>query len=250
MNPVVDPAELADLFEADRETHLYGLADLEEPYWSASTWYLQGVAALGVVSVGGEWVTGYAMSRVAPEETLKLFARVSADLPAGTWVTGPVGLDRTAAALRPTRPIGVHWRMILDGPDALDADQSPTALSRQHLEPMANLYDSDPGGAFWMPEMSSNPFVGIWEDDLLVAAAGCHVASRRFGVAAVGAVLTRPGYRGGGLGRKVTAALCRRLWGEYRTIGLNVETSNTAALAIYDSLGFRRAFQYEEIELL
>src|SRR5690606_32377740 len=36
---IEDPAELATLFQRDRETHIYGLADLEEPYWSHSAWY-------------------------------------------------------------------------------------------------------------------------------------------------------------------------------------------------------------------
>lgn len=250
MNPVEDPSELIDLFAIDRETHLYGLADLEEPFWSSSKWYRLEGAAVGLVSVGGEWVTGYAMSRDAVQATLDLFAGLCDGLPSGTWVTGPLGLDKVVAKTRRTRPVGVHWRMVLDNPDSLDTEEADS-LGLDDLDAMFDLHSSDPGSAFWMPEMlEANPFVGVWEDGRLIAAAGCHVASRRFGVAAVGGVLTRPGHRGRGLGRRVTSALCRRLWGEYSTIGLNVEVANAPALAIYDSLGFRRAFRYEETELL
>lgn len=68
-------------------------------------------------------------------------------------------------------------------------------------------------------------------------------------MAAVGAVITRPSHRGRGLGSAVVSALCRLLWGRYATIGLNVEVANSQALVLYDRLGFRRAFRYEEIEL-
>ncbi|HEU4894600.1 MAG TPA: GNAT family N-acetyltransferase, partial [Acidimicrobiia bacterium] len=93
-------------------------------------------------------------------------------------------------------------------------------------------------------------FVGVWEGDRLVAVAGTHAASEEHGVAAIGAVITRPYHRGRGLGKAAVAALCHRLAPDFETIGLNVEAANTPALAIYDALGFRRAFQYEEIEVL
>ena len=35
---VSDPGELAEFYAGDAELHIYALADLEEPYWSASTW--------------------------------------------------------------------------------------------------------------------------------------------------------------------------------------------------------------------
>lgn len=114
MRYVENPEILAALFQADRETHLYGLADLEEPFWSNSTWYRDGDALVGLVSVGEDWTTVYAMSRVAPEATLGLLSRVQDTVPAGTWVTGPVGLLVSTSELRTCRDIGSHWRMILE----------------------------------------------------------------------------------------------------------------------------------------
>jgi len=248
---VSDPDELGELFGADRETHLYGLADLEEPYWSASVWFRDGSAAVGLVSVGDDWVTGYAMSRVAPEATVALLAEVQARLPGGSWVTGPVGMYESISQVRSTRAIGPHWRMILeelneqaDGPDAV-------TLGANELDALNDLHRSDEGGAFFLPTMMKrNPFVGIWEDGRLVASAGTHVVSKRHGVAAIGAVITRPSHRGRGLGRLVMSALCRHLMEHYETIGLNVETANQSALHLYERLGFRAVFQYEEIELI
>lgn len=251
MRTVENPETLAALFESDRETHLYGLADLEEPFWSNSTWYRDSDAVVGLVSVGEEWMTVYAMSRVAPGATLDLLGRVQENVPAGTWVTGPLGLHASMSELRDCRDIGLHWRMILDDLRGVAGSERAVPLTEEDTEPARDLYSSDEGRAFFLPAMlSGNPFVGIWEDGRLVAAAGTHVASKRYGVAAVGAVITRPSHRGQGLGTAATAALCERLVDDYETVGLNVEASNEAALRIYERLGFRRAFEYEEIELL
>lgn len=251
MKNVESPEILAALFESDRETHLYGLADLEEPFWSNSTWYLRERAAVGLVSTGDAWMTVYAMSREAPGDTLDLLGEVHEGVPAGTWVTGPTGLHAAMSRRRDCRAIGLHWRMILDDLRGVDGSERAVPLAKEDIEPARDLYSSDEGRAFFLPTMlSGNPFVGIWEDGRLVAAAGTHVASKRYGVAAVGAVITRPSHRGRGLGTAATAALCERLVDDYETVGLNAEASNEAALRIYERLGFRRAFQYEEIELL
>lgn len=251
MSVTADKTRLATLMEADRETHIYGLADLEEPLWSASTWYLRDNAAVGVISDGTKWVTGYAMSRVAPAETLDLFAEVNQELPSGSWVTGATGLAGVVDGIRPARTIGAHWRMILADDAAPDDHSDVSWLASSDVDAMDELHSTEPGGAFWLPTMlEANPFVGVWEGDRLIASAGCHVASRHFGVAAIGAVFTRPSHRGRGLGARVTSALCHRIRSEYPTIGLNVEVSNAPALSVYDRLGFSRVFQYEEIELL
>lgn len=251
MREVEDPAELAELMSADRETHLYGLADLEEPFWSHSTWYCEGPAVVGLVSTGGTWLTGYAMSRMAPEETLALLANVQESMPVGTWITGPTGMFRAITRLRKVRDIGPHWRMILDDLVDVDGASGVVSLGADDLDAVADLHDSDPGSAFFLPEMLElNPYVGIWEGGRLVASAGTHVVSRTYGVAAIGALITRPSHRGRGLAARALSALCSRLAGDFETIGLNVETGNTAALRLYDRLGFRRVFQYEEIEVL
>lgn len=248
---IENPAELEFMFGDDRETHIYGLADLEEPYWSNSSWYRNGDAVVGLVSVGDDWMAGYAMSRVAPDATLDLLATLTPEMPAGTWVTGPMGMYERIRTSWATRPVGPHWRMILDELDDVAGWEAARRLDPGDLVAVEDLYASDSGGAFFLPSMlDRNPFVGVWEGDQLVAAAGTHAASERHGVAAVGAVITRPSHRGRGLGKAVVAALCHRLIPDYETIGLNVETDNSPALRVYDTLGFRRVFQYEEIEVL
>lgn len=251
MKAIKNSNELAGIFVTDPETHLYGLADLEEPYWSHSSWYRDGSAAVGLVGVGDDWMTGYAMSRSAPEETLDLLAPVQSSLAPGSWITGPTGMSAAISKIRHVRPIGPHWRMILDEPVDVAGASDAVPLGPDDLRAVVDLHASDQGSAFFLPIMlRDNPFVGIWEDGQLVASAGTHVASRRYGVAAVGAVITRPSHRGRGLASLAISALCQSLADEYETIGLNVETANEPALRIYHRLGFRPVFQYEEIEVL
>jgi hypothetical protein len=171
VNPVADPGELATLFRLDPETHLYGLADLEEPFWSTSNWYRNGDAAVGLVSLGDDWVTGYAMSRVDPEGSLRLFEEVHHRLPPNTWVTGPIGLaEYFGSRIRAITPKGVHWRMILDSHDQLRPDQGVVPLGESDVDAVLDLHSSDPGQTFWHPTMlADNPFVGIWDGDRLVA---------------------------------------------------------------------------------
>lgn len=248
---VTDPGELGNLFEKDRETHLYGLPDLEEPFWSSSTWFRAGEAAVGMVTTGGDWVAGYAMSQEAPGGTLDVLLQIQHVLPTGTWVTGPLGLDETISAARATNAKGVHQRMILREPPEGGDDPAITRLGPDDLDALIELHDTDPGDSFFMPSMlSAGVFVGLWDGATLASSAGTHLTSQKYGIAAVGAVITRPSHRGIGLGRRVVTALCQELVPRYRTIGLNVATSNSSAVRIYQQVGFRRVFDYEEAELL
>ena len=51
---VDDPEELVELYAPDAVVHPYGLADLEEPFWSSSTWFRRGDAVVAVLDLGGD----------------------------------------------------------------------------------------------------------------------------------------------------------------------------------------------------
>ena len=223
---VTDPGELGALFERDRYTHLYGLADLEEPFWSNSTWFIEGSAAVGLVSVGEDWMAGYAMSSMHPRETLNLLTGIQSALPTETWLTGPVGLTDHLATKRRIVPKGIHHRMILKGvPEP--HDRRVVALGPDDAEALMDLHHADPDSAFMLPTMLEDlHFRGVWEGDTLVASGGTHAVSDRYGVAAIGALFTRPSHRGRGLGEAVMSALSASLADRYKTVGLNVAESN------------------------
>ena len=88
------------------------------------------------------------------------------------------------------------------------------------------------------------PFIG--RGDKLAADAGVHVYSRKYKAAALGNITVRPDLRGRGLGKKVTARVCRELLKRTELIGLNVAAGNASAIACYRSLGFEKTHAYEE----
>ena len=101
---VTEPAALADLYGRHREVHPYGLADLDEPFWSRSTWYREGDAAVGVLDLGSGEPVLYAIAADAALDaaTLDLLERLAPDLPDHFVITGPTGSGRPPGpGLRP-----------------------------------------------------------------------------------------------------------------------------------------------------
>lgn len=90
----------------------------------------------------------------------------------------------------------------------------------------------------WMLE---SPFVGLWQGGELVAAAGTLVVHRGLRACHVGNFLTHPGARGCGLAGRVGGHLFELLRRDgIDVFMLGVQTSNLAALRVYERHGFER----------
>lgn len=239
------------MFARDAHIHIYALADLEEPYWSASTWWRNGDAALGVVGLPDQATIVYSVSSADPSGTLSLAAELSGEIPA-TLVTGVTGIGDTFRSVG--RELvwnrGYH-RFHLTDPDRVpERSNDVVSLSPDDLEEVVALYAVDPGAAFFLPYMlETETFVGVRVGDELVAVAGTHVLSTVHDVAAIGAVFTHPDHRGKGFGSAVTAGVIDRIGDRVGTIGLNTTDSNAAARSIYLRMGFSESLGYEECEL-
>lgn len=253
---VTDPDELASLFGRDRVVHVYGLADLDEPLWSRSTWWRRGDAVVGSVDLAGDGrhPAFYAVSTAAPEGTLDLLVELLPRIPPGAAGTGPLGL---LAAVSPHRPVddeGVRVKMTVS-PDALrppppDPAVELVTLDGRDADELVALHATDPGAAFLVTSMlDEGVHVGARVDGRLVAAGGTHARSTRYGVAAIGGVLTDPAMRGRRLAAHVVVALTRRLHDAGDTVGLNVAEANTSARRLYERLGFTVVHRYEEVVL-
>jgi len=251
MREIDDPAELAELFGRHRAIHAYGLADLESPFWEASRWFRRGDAAVGIVDLGEGVTTTYAISSADAAGSLVLVAELLDRIPAGTMITGPTGLAETIGRRCEIDDLGPHVKCVLVRPDLLPSADSVVSLSIDDFPAVAALHATDPGAAFVLPAMlADDTFVGIVDTadpQRLVAAAGTHVVSERYDIAAIGAVFVDPEARGRGLGAVVTAGACARLKGRVSTIGLNVDAANTSARRTYERIGFVDCLDYEEI---
>ncbi len=112
-------------------------------------------------------------------------------------------------------------------------------LEASHLDAVIGLYGLASRTYFTPRRLERELYYGVFEDEALVAAAGTHVRSTEFGVAAVGNVLTRPVYRNRGLARACTSAVTEACLAEHRDVVLNVREDNEPAIAVYRRLGFR-----------
>jgi len=248
---VTDPEELAAHFADEPGAHVYALGDLDEPFWSASTWYRRGDGVVGVVRLPDDEGTAvYAVATRDPQGSLALLLDVLPQLAPGQLITGPTGMGQAIGARRRLAWSGPHvrYRLVQHRP----ADSSGVVpLGRHDLDDVTALYATEPGAAFFLPHMlGDETFVGVRDEaGWLVAVAGTHLFSDRRDVAAIGAVYTHPDHRGRGLGRSVTAGVIERIGDRASRIGLNVAADNHPARAIYERLGFEAVLDYEECEL-
>lgn len=248
---VDDVDELAHLFLRDPANHVYGLGDLDEPYWSASRWWRRGDAAVGLVGLPDGQDIVYAVSSADIEGTRALTADLAGEIP-NTLITGvPEVAQSLRHAGRVVRWEAKHHRFWLT--DLTAVPEPPSSVEPLHepdLDDLAALYAVDPGAAFFQPAMlATDAFVGVRDNGQLIAAAGAHIVSERYDVGALGAVFTHPAHRGQGLGAAVSAGAVRRLLRRVSTIGLNCRDDNVAARRIYESMGFVATLAYDECEL-
>jgi len=121
-------------------------------------------------------------------------------------------------------------------------------LTTENLDELSTLYQvSYPGNWFDPRMLETGQYVGIRGDgDELVSVAGIHVYSPAYKIAALGNIATRLDKRGQGLGTIVSAGLCKQLLPTVDVIGLNVRSDNTAAIRVYEKIGFEIVGTYHE----
>ena len=123
--------------------------------------------------------------------------------------------------------------------DAVRLDAADT----RHL---SRLYELGLSAALPTESVASGVYYGVRRGSRLIAAAGTHVISPTYGVAAVGNVFTHREYRGQGLAKVVTSAVTTELLRSVDDVVLNVRADNPPALAAYRALGYREHTHFEE----
>jgi ribosomal-protein-alanine N-acetyltransferase len=144
---------------------------------------------------------------------------------------GPRLRKQTTLAYCLRRAAGESW--------PLDpACRRATASDLDELQRFYAAHYPDTVLSAWMLE---TPFVGLWQDGGLLSAAGTLVVHRGLGACHVGNFLTHPSARGRGLAGRVAQHLLELLRREGISVFmLGVQTSNLAALRVYERLGFER----------
>jgi ribosomal protein S18 acetylase RimI-like enzyme len=146
------------------------------------------------------------------------------------WENEPRAMDRMVLRRRDSPPAGGCVRLT-------DAD----------ARPLGELLACEQVSGFSPAQIGRGVFFGIFRDGRLAAAAGTHLVSPRYGVAAMGNIVTHPDYRGRGFGTAAAGAVLGELVrAGIRDIVLNVRRDNPPALRVYEKLGFDRYCSYCE----
>lgn len=238
---MTDKRRIREILQRDRVWSLYALADLDDELFADTDFWGYGESLALVfhgIAIRPIFVSG------APEEIRRILVAWPEDR--GYLNLRPEYLSAVQDLYR-FEKCNAMDRMVL-GEDPLP-DSNAEALGLADAPEIEALYASGDGGgiAFGRAQLETGFFRGIRRDGKLVAVAGVHVVSRNEGVAGVGNIFTHPRYRGQGLATQATAAVAQAVrQAGIRTIGLNVERENTAAIRIYERLGFRKMLHYFE----
>jgi len=155
---------------------------------------------------------------------------------------------RYAAVGRWAQPAGERW----SNTNRLKS-QVPTGvwkllrLDVSHLPLLEELYSYGGGDAFRRRSLELGVFYGVFDAGRLISVAGTHIVSECEHIAALGNVMTHPGYRSQGLATMATSAVCKELLERgVELIGLSVSRSNEAAIRVYENIGFKRRVPFFE----
>ena len=245
-------AQIQAFLQQDVFLHLYSLGDLDDFFWGYTVWYASkvndeikdiillyaGQSLPVILAISGN--TGSMADLLVSIQHLlpnRFYAHLSPDV------------EKVLVSRFQLSPRGLHYKMGLKDKTPLSqVDTSKVIrLAVEDLDDILQFYaESYPGNWFDPRMLETGQYFGIREGNQLVSAAGIHVYSEVYRVAALGNITTHPNYRGQGYGRAATARLCQSLAERVDTIGLNVKADNQTAISLYKTLGFEIVASYNE----
>lgn len=128
-------------------------------------------------------------------------------------------------------------QMVLERLVDIQADPRIVPLTDADAAEMLALATLTRPGPFAARTHALGDFVGVKEDGRIVAMAGERM--KHAGFTEVSGVCTHPDARGRGFARSLSAHVARRIVERGETPYLHAYASNTAAIRLYESLGFR-----------
>lgn len=249
---LTDPNQIAEYLRRDIYLHLYGLGDLDEFYRPYTTWYgnRKGgeITALALLYHGEEPPVLLGLSRDR-EPLQNLLRELLPELPLVFYAHLSPGVESVFADSCRVIDHGLHQKLALRDRSALEGFNTANTipLTVRDTEKLLDFYQKSYPGNWFNPRMlETGQYFGLEKQGKLVSAAGVHVYSPEYGVAALGNIATLPNFRGQGLAARVTARCCLSLLQEVDHIGLNLLAENIPARACYSKLGFEDAAQYGE----
>jgi ribosomal protein S18 acetylase RimI-like enzyme len=232
--------------------HIYSIGDLDDFFWGDTVWFglkdggeIQALALLYTVP---PVPTLHAMSE-EQEPMAELLRSILHLLPSRFHAHLSPGLAEVFDEKYEFAHSHKHYKMALTDRSRLaDVDCSQVVrLNMDDLDDMLGLYEEAYPGNWFDPRMlQTGQYFGVRKKIRLVSAGGVHVYSQKYKVASLGNVVTHPAQRNNGHAKAATAKLCQSLAQNVHHIGLNVNADNTAAISLYEKLGFDTVSIYYE----
>lgn len=249
---LTDKEEIKVFLEQDTFLHIYSLGDLDDFFWPFTTWYgtrkNNELKAVILIYNGPDLPTVCALSRDY-DKMADLLCSVMQKLPNRFYLHLSPNLETILTKSYIIESVSEHYKMALtDFSAILEQDTSEViCLSVTNLTALEKLYNENYPENWFNPRMlETDQYFGITEGDRIVSAAGVHVFSKIYKVAAPGNIVTHTDFRGNGYGTLVTAALCKSLLKFKVRIGLNVQKDNIPAIRAYTKLGFEIIAPFSE----
>ncbi len=256
MPRTADLVEVRRILETDRKWAAYALADLEPEQTQHCIWLRSNGEQPAIALIYRAFVAPVLLFLGSPECLQALFDEIdeafgdARDLTLVAPVESFPLLEQRYEIIESKR-----MRRMTLAPDQATPrpDARATRLKYKHLDAIQRLYsDGKPtreAPDFFTPTMLEHGvYFGAWEGDLLTAVAGTHIVAPTVGVGAIGNVYTRRDRRGHGLAAAVTNAVVMELRNrDLPTVVLNVWSPNSAAIKLYERLGFHHYCDFHEV---
>lgn len=248
---ITDRHEIRAYLNEDRIRHLFSLGDLDDHFFPFTKWY--GIRQNGSLKALVLLFEAYELP------VLLAFGRTDGYMDELLLKIIPILPDKVHCHLE--SGLGIHFkqeftqlsfepevRMTLSGIDQISAPMpnDTCVLTRNDSVDIQSLLSTAYPANWFQPSMLDlGHFTGIYCDDNLAGVCGLHIYSEYEKIAVLGNIATHPAHRKKGIGKRAVTAACYSLLNSIDLIGLNVHAENTAAINTYESVGFKRAFQFE-----
>jgi ribosomal protein S18 acetylase RimI-like enzyme len=246
-----DKKEIYNFLSKTPDLHLYTIGDLDDFFWSDTTWYAlydkNEIVSIALLYSGMSPSTLLLFHEKDLTNSRFLLGSIRKFLPEKFNVHLSPGLVDIFGMENITENYGHNYRMILKRDPEPVNDPNIRRLNLRDLNKINKLYlIAYPHNWFDSRMVRTGKYFGYFVSGVLAGIAGIHVYSPEYRIAALGNIATHPDFRGRKIAYKLTSALCNDLKMNADIIGLNVKSDNMAAIKCYQNIGFEIRSSYDE----
>ena len=230
------------LLGKDPTNNILPLGDLYSPLFENSTVFaaIENKQIMGVCAVYHAFKTSSVVLGNATNDVKQSLLKYALEKVSGTFIS-TCPLEEIPIFNKCSTIISEHreQQMTADPPNnVVNKKVNVSQVERNELESL-NMFYLEQAAEAWVPlQYEVGPYYCVKHDEKIVSAAGVHIVTPQ--IAQLGNIITDEGYRNQGFATACTNALATHLASEGRIISLFVREDNTAAIRIYEKLGFSK----------